>query len=327
MAFAECKQPEPISLKVSAKVNLCLHAGQLGDDGYHDITMVYQAVSLYDTLTISFPQEAPQGLTMTVTGMDSDRIPSDERNLVIQAARLLANHCGIADPHLRFDLIKAIPTEAGLGGGSADAAAALVGCDMLWKTGLSKDQLMAVGAQVGEDVPFFIWGLVAINIGHQRPLLLMEVGPQSIGTWHWVLGILPTGLSTRDVFARFSQVIPGRNSCSTELAQAARCQETEIEKCLQTDWVHVPPQTLVSQLVNNLEEPAMELMPEIRTALQEGEAAGAVASVMAGSGSTCLYLASNEDHAKSLAVALGDRKLFREIVTAHGPVEAIQGLV
>lgn len=153
MGLPDPNQFTPITLQIPAKLNLYLHAGALRKDGYHDITMVYQAISLYDTMTIS-PSQDPQEFTLTVSGMDTDHIPADARNLVIKAAKRLADFAGISGQALHFNLVKSIPTEAGLGGGSADAAAALVGCNHIWKTELNDEQLMEIGAQIGEDVPF-----------------------------------------------------------------------------------------------------------------------------------------------------------------------------
>ncbi|KAF7596912.1 hypothetical protein BBP40_011957 [Aspergillus hancockii] len=313
-----------VTLKIPAKLNLYLHAGVLRDDGYHDITMVYQAISLYDTLTISPPRDTSQDFTMTITGIDSDRIPSDSRNLVIKAARLIASYAGVPDPHLHFGLVKSIPTEAGLGGGSANAAAALVGCNYLWNTGLDERQLAAMGAQLGEDVPFFIRGLVAIGTGYHRPVVPVEVDPRYVRAWHWVLGIMPIGLSTKLVFDKSDEVFRRMGVEQLTAARAVSGLERQLAKCAQIPWGSAPPRLLVANLGNNLESTAMELAPEVGVALQAGRTAGAMASIMAGTGTTCLYLARDEAHAKQLAIDLEERKIFRQVVLAVGPVEGVQ---
>lgn len=314
MSYADSQQSGTITLKVPAKLNLHLQAGLLRKDGYHDITTAYQAISLYDTLKIS-QSEAPRGLTMTVIGVDCDRIPTDSRNLVIRAAQLLSSYVGIK-PHLHFELVKSIPTEAGLGGGSADAAAALVGCSILWKAGVGEDDLMAIGAHVGEDVPFFIRGMVAIGTGHKQPLVGLKTGKY---TWYWVLGILPVGLLTKEVFEKFEELFPSRRF--NEATYRSRH-----ERCMQTGWGSTPPQLLIAALVNDLEEASTELLPDVRVALQAGKTAGALASLMAGSGSTCAFLAKDKAHARSLAMKLQEEDVFSEVTLAVGPVEGVRVL-
>jgi 4-diphosphocytidyl-2-C-methyl-D-erythritol kinase len=303
---------ETIALKVPAKLNLYLQAGLCREDGYHDIITAYQAISLYDTLKISLT-EAPCGLTISVTGMDCDRIPSDSGNLVICAAHLLSSHIGI-DPNVHFELVKSIPTAGGLGGGSADAAAALVGCSILWKTNIAEDELMAIAARVGEDVPFFIRGMVAIGTGHKQPLLSLKVKKF---TWHWVLGILPLGLFVKEVFEKYDELL-AKSTFDESTYQSRR------ERCLQTAWGVTPPQDLIALLVNDLKEASTELLPVIGLALQAGKTAGALASLLAGSGSTCAFLAQNEAHARSLATKLQGENIFREVILATGPVEGVQ---
>ncbi|PIG90202.1 hypothetical protein AARAC_003657 [Aspergillus arachidicola] len=319
MALPNANHFTPITLQIPAKLNLYLHAGALRKDGYHDITMVYQAISLYDTMIIS-PSYDPQEFTMTVSGMDSDRIPADARNLVIKAAKRLADFTGISGQALHFDLVKSIPTEAGLGGGSADAAAALVGCNHIWKTGLDNEQLMGIGAQIGEDVPFFMRGLVGIGAGYHQPVIPVDVDPKSMRTWHWVLGIMPRGLSTKLVFERSDKFIGRR----IEAGEVLSSQSEQLEKCLGIDWGSIPFRLLTSYLENNLQEAAEDLDPDIGVALRMGREAGAIVSLMAGSGTTCLFLAGDEEHAERLAGELSDRNIFRKVVRAVGPVEGVR---
>lgn len=301
-----------LSLRVPAKLNPQIRAGPLRQDGYHDITLVYQAISLYDVLTISHDSSGP---AIRVTGMDSGRVPSDSRNLVVKAAILLGNHANI-EPRLHFDLVKSIPSEAGLGGGSADAAAALVGCRLWWKLDLTDDDLMALGAQLGEDVPFFVHGMMAIGLGHKQPLIKLAPSGHK---WHWVLGIPFRGLATKDVFQMYDRVSAG--SVSQEKDYLLRQKG-----CLDTPWESGSPQELLPALVNDLELPSTRLLPDIATALQAGRSAGALASIMTGSGSTCAFLAENESHAACLMEQLQRENIFIRVVVAFGPVEGVSVL-
>ncbi|KAJ6143073.1 Ribosomal protein S5 domain 2-type fold subgroup [Penicillium samsonianum] len=301
-----------ISLQVPAKLNPQLRVGPLQEDQYHDITLVYQAISLYDTLRIS---HNPAGPTITVTGTESERIPTDGRNLVIRAAQALGDHVGF-EPHIHFDLIKAIPTQAGLGGGSADAAAALVGCNMLWGSNVCDDDLMALGANLGEDVPFFIKGMMALGLGHKKPLVSLQT---SNYTWNWVLGVPAAGLSTKSVFERFDHVL-ARSPSAEKIYLQNR------QNCIEVPWGTSHPEDLLSALVNDLEGPSTELLPDIEIALRAGKAAGAVASLMSGSGSTCAFLARDETHARSLMIELQKETVFKEVLMASGPVEGVRVL-
>ncbi|CAG7925177.1 unnamed protein product [Penicillium olsonii] len=298
---------QSITLQAPAKVNPQVRAGPLRDDRYHDITLVYQAISLYDTLTITYQE----GVTMNVSGTQSERIPTDETNLVLKAAKALGAHVGI-EPQLHFDLVKAIPTQAGLGGGSSDAAAALVGCNILWGSNVSDDDLMAIGARLGEDVPFFIMGMMALGSGHRQPLVSLQAGAHR---WNWVLGVLSVGLSTKEVFGKYDQ-LSGQVESAEEYA-------INRQRCIGISW-DIHPQDLTSALVNDLEAPSVELLSEIDVTLRAGKKAGAIASLMSGSGSTCAFLAKDEAHAKDLKLELQQATVFKDVLLASGPVEGVR---
>jgi len=296
-------------VKAPAKLNLYVQVGPRGENGYHDITTVFQAISLYDTLKIS-PAQPPNGLTITVEGIDSHKIPTDSRNLVIKAVKALSDHIGI-EPNVHFHLEKSIPTEAGLGGGSADAAAALIGCNMMWDANVDESELLAIAVTVDEDTAFFIKGMMALGTGLDKPPVSLTCGKC---TWHWVLGFLSRGLSTKEVYEKYDEVL-ARKGFNGAMYQSRH------EHCVQTAWGSASPHLLAAELVNDLEQPAVEMLPDVRTALSVGTDAGALASLMAGAGSTCAFLAESEDHAKSLAMKLQGHTFFRKIVLATGPVE------
>ncbi|KAJ5894667.1 Ribosomal protein S5 domain 2-type fold subgroup [Penicillium taxi] len=299
-----------VSLQVPAKVNPQVRVGPLRKDGYHDVTLVYQAISLYDILTVS---SSSQGPSISIAGIDSHRIPIDGQNLVIKAAILLGNHVKI-EPRVHFELVKSIPIEAGLGGGSADAAAALVGCNLLWKADLSTDDLMALGAHIGEDVPFFIKGMMALGMGHKQPLISLKT---SKFTWHWVLGVPFGGLSTRAVFGKHDDILSGSLETEREYLRNRT-------NCIQTPWGIKDPIELLPDLINDLEIPSAQLHPDITSALRVGQSAGAISSLMSGSGSTCAFLAKDEAHARSLMTKLQEEKVFRAVIQVSGPVEGVK---
>ncbi|KAF2258916.1 4-diphosphocytidyl-2C-methyl-D-erythritol kinase [Lojkania enalia] len=303
-------EDESITLRIPSKINIYLQAGLAREDGYHDITTVYQAISLYDELRITLGKPR-SGLSITVSGEDTEKIPTDSRNLAVKAAMLLASRTGI-QPNLRFHLSKFIPTEAGLSGGSADAAAALLGCSLLWKLGLDESCLREIGAEIGEDVPFFIGGSMAIGTGHKKPLLFLTA---RMGAWYWVLGIPRAGLPTKDVFIKFDEITNGEFDSEE--------YKRRHEKCLQTAWGTMLPALVAKFLSNDLESAATTLLPDIKLALEVGRRRDALASVMTGSGSTCAFLASDSEHTAKLVFALQKTNIFRRIIVANGPVAGV----
>ena len=164
-----------VAARAPAKVNVQLAVGPLRSDGFHELRTVYLAVSLFDTVTV----RGGEGLRVSVTGLDADVVPTDRRNLVWRAAELLAEHAGVR-PDAAIEIDKSIPAAAGLAGGSADAAAALVALDALWATGAAREDLDALAAQLGSDVPFSLLGGVALGAGRGRAALA-GARPHAVG--------------------------------------------------------------------------------------------------------------------------------------------------
>lgn len=175
---------------------------------------------------------------------------------------------------------------------------------------------MELGAQIGEDVPFFIMGMMAINLGHKQPLVKVRTSGHA---WNWVLGVPHRGLSTKAVFQEYDHIL--EMSSSGEEDYLARRKE-----CIETPWGTSSPDELLSALVNDLETPSMQLLPDISTALEAGSSAGAIASLMSGSGSACVFLAKDEAHAQDLKVQMENRGLFRAVMVASGPVGGVKVL-
>ncbi len=307
---------ESLTIRVPAKLNLFLEVGLLQNDGYHEMETVYQAVSLFDTLTISRHGAAASsnGLTLSVCGTDCERVPTNSDNLVIKAANLLFSRAGIQGTG-HFELSKSIPVEAGLGGGSADAAAALVGCNILWKIGLDDRELSALAFQIGEDVPFFIRGLMAFGCRRTRLLRGLEA-KEDYFVWTWVLGILSKRLSTRKVYAHFDTLL----EMGAYWDEAA--YESRLERYRKVAWSSTRPKDLVAAGViqNRLESVASDLEPEVSAALAAGRRSSAVATILGGTGSSCCFLARDEDHAKLLVAELKKEAVLFDLFVVKGPV-------
>lgn len=137
-----------VTVRAPAKLNLQLCVGPLRADGYHDLTTVFHAVSLYDEVTV----RRAEALSVVVKGDTADGVPTGGSNLAVRAVQLLAEEAGLP-PHVSLLLHKDIPVAGGCAGGSADAAAALVACDVLWELGLTKEELGVLGGVVSGSGP------------------------------------------------------------------------------------------------------------------------------------------------------------------------------
>jgi 4-diphosphocytidyl-2-C-methyl-D-erythritol kinase len=298
-----------VAARAPAKVNVHLAVGPLRPDGFHELRTVYLAVSLFDTVTV----RPGEGLALTVSGegtgaaRGADLVPADRRNLVWRAAELLAASSGVlADATI--EIAKSIPAAAGLAGGSADAAAALVALDALWGTRASREDLVALAAKLGSDVPFSVLGGVALGAGRGE-----QVTPVLARTrWHWVLGIAGEGLSTPAVYGELDRLrAAGRVPAGDDLAAAE-----PVIAALRSG----PPDALASSLVNDLQAPALALRPELGRALRAATDAGALAALVSGSGPTVAALAADERDAVRLTAELAGAGVFRTVRAVHGPV-------
>ncbi|MGW4354872.1 4-(cytidine 5'-diphospho)-2-C-methyl-D-erythritol kinase, partial [Nocardia sp. NPDC004582] len=284
--------PSPVIVRAPSKVNLHLGVGDLRDDGYHDLTTVFQALSLSDDLEIA-PAAA---MRVKVTGEGADEVPTDRTNLVWQAAVRLADQAGRA-PLVEIGITKGIPVAGGMAGGSADCAAALVGLNDLWELGLSRAELSDIAAELGSDVPFSLHGGTALGRGRGEKLLPVL----SRNTFHWVLALAKDGLSTPAVFKELDRLReagdPPRLGSPEDLLQALASGDAT---------------QLAPLLGNDLQAAALSLKPDLRRTLRAGVAAGALAGIVSGSGPTCAFLCESEEAAVAVAAELAGDARARE---------------
>ncbi len=289
-----------MTVRAPAKLNLHLSVGPLGDDGYHDLTTVFQAVGLYDELQVWRADEQ----AVEVTGEGADLVPTDAHNLALRAVQLLADTTG-NDPAVGVRIHKGIPVAGGCAGGSADAAAALVGCDALWGTGLGKEELSELGAELGSDVPFSLHGGTALGTG--RGEQLTPVLGQ--GSYSWVLALADEGLSTPEVYDeldRLRETGPvGVVADPAEVLTALRSGD---------------PVLLGRALTNDLQAAAFSLRPSLRRLADTGTELGALGAVVSGSGPTVALLARDEAQSVALAASLAGQGVCRSVRRADGPV-------
>ena len=186
-----------VTVRVPGKVNLYLAVGDRRDDGYHELTTVFHAVSLLDEVTV----RNADVLSLELAGEGAESLPADERNLAWQAAELMAEHVGRA-PDVAITVEKSIPVAGGMAGGSADAAAVLVAINSLWELGVPRRDLHALAARLGSDVPFALHGGTALGTGRGEELATVLAR----STFHWVLAFADGGLSTPAVFAEIDRL-------------------------------------------------------------------------------------------------------------------------
>jgi 4-diphosphocytidyl-2-C-methyl-D-erythritol kinase len=287
-------------VRAPAKLNLHLSVGQKRADGFHDLKTVFQAVGLYDDVELV----RADALSVTVSGEGADEVPLDDTNLAVRAVHLIADRTG-NDASLAISIRKGIPVAGGCAGGSADAAAALVGCDALWGTGLSKDELAALGARLGSDVPFSLHGGTALGTG--RGEQLTPVLGQ--GSYSWVLALTAGGLSTPAVYGQLDK------QRETGPVGVVRDPADVLSALRQGDAV-----ALGRALGNDLQSAAVALKPALRLLLETGRDLGALGAIVSGSGPTVALLARDEGHAVALAASLAGQGVCSAVRRADGPV-------
>ncbi|SCK10247.1 4-(cytidine 5'-diphospho)-2-C-methyl-D-erythritol kinase [Streptomyces sp. WMMB 322] len=295
-----------LTVRVPAKVNVQLAVGGLRPDGFHGLANVFLAVGLHDEVTAS-PYE---GFRLTVSGTDAEHVPLDESNLATRAARLLAAHHG-REPHVRLHIAKDIPVAGGMAGGSADAAGALLACDALWGTRTSRDELLALCAELGSDVPFALVGGAALGQGRGELLTPLETG----GTFHWVFALADGGLSTPEVYRECDRLREASGTgAGIDSVPEPRPSERLLDALRTGDAAE-----LAASVSNDLQAAALSLRPSLADTLKTGTAAGASAALVSGSGPTCAFLAADAASAAAIASALEESGHCRAARTTTAP--------
>ena len=291
-----------VTVRVPAKVNLQLSVGPLGADGFHEVTTVFQAISLFDDVTVATADKG-DGIKISITGQTSGGVPADNSNLAVKAAQLMIKNYDLPED-LVIKLKKEIPVAGGMAGGSADAAGVIVGLDSLFELGLSRDVMESVGSKIGSDVPFSICGGVAIGTGRGD-----QITPAlAKGSYNWVLALSGQGLATPSVYQECDRLREGLSIAppvvSEPLMQALRAGDAK---------------ALGEALTNELQPAACSLRPALRLVLDVGVDYGALGGIVSGSGPTVAFLVSDDEHAMDLTVALSSSGVVSSVVRASGP--------
>lgn len=260
-----------------AKINLFLHVLRKRPDGYHDLASVMQQISIYDELEYSLE---PEGISLLCPGT---HLPTDEKNLVFRAARAIFDYTGYAGG-IHITLRKAIPESAGLGGGSSDAASTLMALNDLCSLGLDKTELMSIGAKLGADVPFFIFGNCAFAAGIGDELQILPNFPEL----NLVLINPAFPLSTKEVYQNLNLTLTKKkNNYSIPRFYALG--------------------DIVRELHNDLESVSLQMHPELSDFKQMLRKEGALGVLMSGSGPTLFGVFADEKSAKQARVAISKK--------------------
>jgi 4-diphosphocytidyl-2-C-methyl-D-erythritol kinase len=291
-----------VSVTAPAKINLCLGVGAVRADGFHALATVYQAVGLYDQVTVRDADDVSV-VVRAAPRLSVDDVPTDHANIAVRAALLLSRHRGV-ERGVEIVIDKGIPVAGGMAGGSADAAAALLACDHLWRLATPREELTELAAELGSDVPFALVGGTAIGSGRGEVLTPL----MTRGEYWWVVLESAHGLSTPQVYREFDALHVARTVPPPEIPD-------ELMRALRGHDVA----DLGPALSNDLQAAAFRLRPELEVALEQGRAESAHGAILSGSGPSCLFLCESRSHAVQVASGLTAQGLG-PVSFAPGPV-------
>jgi 4-diphosphocytidyl-2-C-methyl-D-erythritol kinase len=274
-----------VTLRAIAKINLSLRVAAARPDGFHEVRTILQAIDLFDRVRC-VSRRGPFQIRCDMPG-----VPVDRTNLVWKAAQLLWHSAG-RDGEPRDAVVmlqKHIPMQAGLGGGSSDAAAALLGLRRLWKLRVPDDRIHALAAALGSDVPFFLIGGTALGLGRGEEVYPLENLPRL-----WVVLVIPPfGIATKDAYAWFDE----------------RAWTPSVSYLSETWLGRTIP------LLNDLESPVAARHPVITQLKQRFTERGAMVAAMSGSGSTVFGIFDSPSAANRAARAFA--KEGAQVLTAR----------
>ncbi|MBP2437671.1 4-(cytidine 5'-diphospho)-2-C-methyl-D-erythritol kinase [Microbacterium amylolyticum] len=303
MSLAE--EFQGVRVRAPGKINVFLAVGALQSDGYHELATTFQAVSLFEDVVATLSDD----FTISVTGsVDVSGVPADETNLALQAAQLLATETGY-EGGVHLDIRKEVPVAGGMGGGSADAAAALVACDALWGTDLSSQELHRLAAQLGADVPFALKGGTAVGTrrGDELSAALAH------GRFEWVIVPNPVGLSTPAVYREVDRHRGEHQEALGEVSATPSVDAGVLQALRAGD-----ARLLADVIRNDLQAATLRLRPDLADVLEFGETSGALAGLVSGSGPTVAFLVEDTTKADELRRVL--MSAGHEAIHVYGPV-------
>lgn len=260
--------------KAPAKINLSLDVLSKRDDGYHNVEMIMTAIDLADRVELTTLE-----LDRIEVSLWSRFVPNDERNLAYKAAKLFKDTFNIKKG-VHIHIKKIIPVSAGLGGGSTDAAAVLRGLNMLWNVNIPLSELSTLGAKIGTDVPYCVYGYTAIAKGRGEIIERLPSLPPC-----WVVLAKPNiGVSTKTIFQKLDATTVTHPN-TAEIVSGL--QERDLSK-------------VCNNIGNVLEDVTLSMYPEVRKIKAKMKQAGAVSVLMSGSGPTIYSLVEHQNKAQRI---------------------------
>jgi 4-diphosphocytidyl-2-C-methyl-D-erythritol kinase len=291
-----------VTVRAAAKINLHLGVGGPREDGFHPLETVYTTIGLYDD--VAAVAAADWSLALDAAPyVDAAAVPLDDSNIVVAAARALAELHG-RPVDAAVTITKGIPVAGGLAGGSADAAAALVALDRLLDLQTSDEDLLRLAADLGSDVPFALYGGHALGTGRGEVVEPLPAGELTL--WWVVVPSTSGGLSTPAVYRHYDQLAPD--------APAVPAPASAVVAALAAG----DATALADALHNDLQAAAIDLRPDLGDLIELGEGNGALRGLVSGSGPTVVFLCAGADQARALAGVLTDDG--RTALVANGPV-------
>lgn len=278
------------SLPSFAKVNLLLRVLGKRDDGFHELFTVFQTVSLHDTL--HFGESSEVELTC-----DDNRVPIDERNLIVKAAEALQVLRGVNNG-ARIHLEKRIPSPGGLGGGSSNAAVALIGLKKLWNMEITDHDLQAIAAELGSDVPFFLHGGTAIGTGRGEKVEEID----DLDAQHLLIVTPNLAVSTSAAFAALKRA----NLTNSETETILTVCRNEAKSL---DLRH-------SALKNDFEQSVFADFPEVKRVKETLLELGAAHAAMSGSGASVLAIFDKQETRQAAQKALEENRDWRKFAVS-----------
>ena len=288
-----------VTARAAAKINLTLRVGRPRQDGFHPLATIYQAIGLYDDVTVRSAEEWSVR-THAGVGVDLASMIDDDSNIAIKAGRALATHHGLTQA-AAIDIQKAIPVAGGMAGGSADAAATLVALEQLWGLDTAVEDLLRIAAELGSDVPFALYGGTALG-GGRGELVTPVDAPANL--W-WLVVPHEIGLPTPSVFRHFDQLSLGD-------------EEPVIDPDLIGALYRGDISGIAARLGNELQPAAYDLRPDLAHRHHVLDGLGADAVLLSGSGPTQLLLFGDVGAARAAAGELRDQAVDHVLVP--GPV-------
>lgn len=285
-------QNNSLSLKAYAKVNLALDVLRRRPDGYHDVKMIMQNLDIYDELEFEVIARDTEDVRIDLT-VNKEGIPTDDRNLVYKAIAILFEAFNIKS-HIAVNLIKNIPAEAGMAGGSTDCAAALKAVNILYNLGLTTDELMKYGVKLGADVPYCILGRTAISEGIGEVLTPIKGLPPV----HVLVAKPPVNVSTKEIYTNLKANELEKHPDVDGMVEALESQNLS---------------AIAERMENVLETVTVNMHPEIEELKALMKDQGALNAIMSGSGPTVFGLFDDKDKVWETAMMISDQNKAPEV--------------